>query len=78
MRAILSGKQPKVKKTTVDLGAKGSFKVKKGALHRALGIPESQKIGQARIKAALKSKNPETRKEASSAEGLTHMRKGSK
>lgn len=64
------------KKTeTVSLGKKGSFKVRKGALHRALGVPEGQKLGQARIKAALHSKNPETRREAASAEGLTHMRK---
>lgn len=28
----------------VDLGAKGSFKVKKGALHRALGVPQGEKI----------------------------------
>ena len=62
------------KKTeTVSLGKKGSFKVRKGALHRALGVPEGQKLGQARIKAALHSKNPQTRREAASAEGLTHM-----
>lgn len=28
----------------VDLGKKGSFKVHKGALHRALGVPEGKKI----------------------------------
>jgi len=64
------------KKTqTVSLGKKGSFKVKKGALHRALGVPQDEKIGQARIKTALHSKNPQTRREAASAEGLTHMGK---
>jgi hypothetical protein len=67
-------KKSKVEK--VDLGKKGSFNVRKGALHRALGIPESEKIGQARIKAAEHSKNPETRREAISAAGLTHMKKG--
>jgi hypothetical protein len=78
MKAILSGSKPKAKKTvTVDLGKKGSFPVKKGKLHRALGIPEGQKIGQARIRKALKSSDPATRREAASAEGLTHM-KGSK
>jgi len=64
------------KKTeTVALGKKGSFKVRKGALHRALGVPEGQKLGQGRIKAALHSKSPETRRMAASAEGLTHMGK---
>lgn len=34
-----------IKKThKVDLGHKGSFNVKKGALHRALGVPEGTKI----------------------------------
>ena len=60
-------------KHKVDLGDKGSFSVRKGALHRALGIPEDEKIGQKRISAAMHSKNPETRKEARSAKGLTHM-----
>jgi hypothetical protein len=58
----------------VDLGKKGSFTVHKGALHRALGIPEGETIGQKRIKAAEHSKNPETRREAVSAAGLTHMK----
>lgn len=66
----------KVKIQKVKLGKKGSFNIRKGALHRALGIPEGEKIGQKRIKAALHSKNPETRREAVSAEGLTHMKKG--
>ena len=60
----------------VSLGKKGNFTVRKGALHRALGIPEGENIGQTRIKAALHSSNPETRREAASAEGLTHMKKG--
>lgn len=77
MKAILSGEKPK-KTTTVDLGKKGSFKLKKGALHKKLGIPAGEKIGQARIKKALKSSDPATRREAAAAEGLTHMRKGSK
>lgn len=29
---------------TVNLGSKGSFKEHPGALHRALGIPEGEKI----------------------------------
>lgn len=66
----------KTKVQKVKLGKRGSFTVRKGALHRALGIPEGEKIGQTRIKAALHSSSPETRREARSAEGLTHMKKG--
>lgn len=32
------------KKHKVDLGEKGGFTVNKGGLHRALGIPEGQKL----------------------------------
>lgn len=63
------------KTQTVSLGKKGSFKIRKGALHRALGVPEGQKIGQARIEAAENSSKPSVRKMARSAEGLTHMGK---
>lgn len=63
----------KYKTEKVNLGKKGSFKVKKGALHRALGVPEGEKLGQARIKSALNSKSPSVRRMAASAEGLTHM-----
>lgn len=66
----------KTKVQKVSLGKKGSFKIRKGALHRSLGVPEGQKIGATRIKAALHSKNPETRKEARSARGLTAMHHG--
>lgn len=64
------------KKQSVDLGKKGKFSVRPGALHRALGVPVGEKLGPSRIKAALHSSNPETRREAASAEGLTHMKKG--
>lgn len=36
-------------RTKVDLGDKGSFSVHKGALHRALGIPEGQKIPASKL-----------------------------
>lgn len=68
-------KKGKVKVEKVNLGKKGSFNVRKGALHRALGIPEKEKIGETRIRKAERSKNPEVRAEAHSAEGLTHMKK---
>lgn len=32
------------KTKTVNLGSKGSFKEHPGALHRALGVPEDEKI----------------------------------
>ncbi len=32
------------KKHKVDLGSKGSFEVKKGGLHEALGVPQGQKL----------------------------------
>jgi hypothetical protein len=65
----------KTKVQTVDLGKKGSFKVRKGALHKALGVPEDEAIGQERIRKAMNSKNPEIRKMAESAAGLTSMKK---
>jgi hypothetical protein len=65
----------KTKVEEVKLGKKADFKVRKGALHRALGIPQDEKIGESRMRAALKSKNPETRKEARSGLGLAAMAK---
>lgn len=64
------------KKQKVNLGKKGSFSVRPGALHRALGVPVGEKLGQARIGAALHSSNPRIRRMAASAKGLTHMKKG--
>jgi hypothetical protein len=42
----------------------------KGALHRALGVPEGKKIPAAKLAAASKSSNPRIRKEASLAKTL--------
>jgi hypothetical protein len=39
----------KKKTQNVDLGSKGSFKVHKGALHRALGVPEGDKIPTSKL-----------------------------
>lgn len=63
-----------VKKQTVDLGKAGSFTVRKGALHRALGVPEGQKIPASKLAAASKSKNPKVRRMAASAKGFAKMR----
>lgn len=63
----------KSKTETVSLGKKGNFKVKKGALHKALGVPEGEKLGQARIDKAEHSSKPSVRRMAASAKGLTAM-----
>lgn len=72
---ILSGRKAKPKVKVIDLGKKGKFNIRKGALHRALGITEGTKIPHERIVAALKDKRPEVRKMARSALGLEGMRK---
>ena len=69
-RHVMGGK----KTQTVKLGKKGSFKIRKGALHRALGVPEGEKIGKTRMRAALKSKKPSVRKMARSGLGLSAMK----
>ena len=66
----------KGKVQTVSLGKKGSFKVHKGALHRALGVPEGQKLGASRINKALHSSSPSIQRMARSAKGLTAMHHG--
>ena len=58
----------------VDLGKKGGFSIHKGALHRALGVPEGQKIPAKKMAQARKSKNPHVRRMAASAAGLKAMR----
>ena len=57
----------------VDLGNKGSFDVKKGALHEMLHIPTDEKIPASRLESAEHSRNPLERKRARSAEGLKAM-----
>jgi hypothetical protein len=68
------GSKKKKKTQSVDLGEKGSFTTHPGKLHRALGIPEDETIGQERISKALHSNKPEVRRMAASAKGLTHMK----
>ncbi len=62
----------------VNLGSKGSFTVRKGALHRALGVPEGQKIPAARLEQASNSSNPKVRRMAASAKGFKAMHHGSR
>ncbi len=46
-----------------------------GALHRSLGVPQGEKIPASKMKAALHSRNPMTRKRAALAQTLGKMRK---
>jgi len=71
----MAGKLYERKTKKVDLGKAGSWTSHPGRLHRELGIPEGQKIGQARERKALNSSNPQTRRDARSAIGYAHMGK---
>jgi hypothetical protein len=44
-----------------------------GALHKTLGVPEGEKIPQAKLNAAANSSNPTTRKRANLAKTLSGM-----
>lgn len=50
-----------------------SMHMKKGALHKALGVPEGQKIPPAKLAAAKHSSNPLTRRRAILAGTLKKM-----
>jgi capsid protein len=65
-----------MKSHNVDLGKKGSFHVKEGALHQMLHVSEGEKIGQARMRKATHSKNPTLRKRAIAGLGLSAMHHG--
>ncbi len=49
--------------------------IKKGALHRALHVPQGEKIPEDKLEAAEHSENPKIRKEASLAETLKGFHK---
>ena len=49
--------------------------LKKGALHKELGVPESKKIPEKKLKKAEHSKNPTERKRAVLAETLKGFKK---
>ena len=74
--AATKGSKLPMKTSHVDLGKKGGFAIKEGALHSMLHVPEDKPLGQDRIKAATHSKNSLERKRAVSALGLTHMYRG--
>lgn len=60
-------------KQTVDLGEKGRFQIRKGALHRALGIPEDETI-PASEKQSHKGDSPKLRRMKASAKGFAAMK----
>ena len=49
--------------------------MKKGALHKELGVPQGQKIPESALQKAMHSANPTERKRASLAETLKKMHK---
>lgn len=75
MLNALMGKPKKVKVTVVQVGRGKSFDIHKGKLHKALGLDPKKPIPQAKLDAALKSKDPEIRRMAASAKGLEGMKK---
>ncbi|MGC9199552.1 MAG: hypothetical protein ACP5E5_11550 [Acidobacteriaceae bacterium] len=63
-----------MKMERVNLGKKGSFEIKKGALHEQLGIPLGETIPEEVLKAAEHSKDGLLRRRAIAAEGFRRMR----
>ncbi|MFL6427790.1 MAG: hypothetical protein ACJ71S_06060 [Acidobacteriaceae bacterium] len=72
MTKLYPEKKPKTE--NVDLGSKGSFTVKKGALHSMLGIAQDKTIPKTREEAAAKSSNPTLKRRAISALGFRAMK----
>lgn len=71
----MAGKLYDPKRTKkVDLGSAGSWTSHPGRLHRELGVAQGKTIGHARKEAALKSRNPQTRRDARSALGYEGMK----
>ncbi|HEY2811755.1 MAG TPA: hypothetical protein VGJ00_10265 [Rhabdochlamydiaceae bacterium] len=49
--------------------------MKKGALHKSLGVPEGKKIPEKKLERAEHSKNPTLRRRANLAATLSKLRK---
>jgi hypothetical protein len=64
-----------VKQKTVNLGSKGSFSVKPGALHKDLGIPLGEAIPKSKEEAASHGSG-KTARRARAALGFRAMNKG--
>lgn len=60
-------------KEPVDLGKKGSFTVKKGALHSMLGVPQGQKIPTSDLQ-SKPSDSPLLKRRKASAKGFKAMK----
>jgi hypothetical protein len=60
-------------KEPVDLGKKGSFTVKKGALHSMLGVPQGQKIPASDLQ-SKPSDSPLLKRRKASAKGFKAMK----
>jgi hypothetical protein len=60
---------------TVNLGSKGSFKEHPGALHRALGVPQGEKIPAAE-KQPEPGDSEHLKRMKASARGFASMKKG--
>lgn len=73
--AAIKGFKAAHKATQVNLGKKGSFSLHKGALHRALGVPEGENIPAKKMAQARHSKSQHVRNMARSAKGLKAMGK---
>ena len=71
----MAGLFDKLKSKKVVLGSAGSWTSHPGRLHRELGVPQGEKLGTARIDAALDSKDAQTRRDARSAKGYAGMRR---
>jgi hypothetical protein len=71
MAGLYESRKPK----KVDLGSKGSWTSHPGRLRKELGVPQGEKLGGARIEAALDSSNPQTRRDARAAKGYAGMRR---
>lgn len=59
-------------KENVDLGKKGSFPVKKGALHSMLGVPQGQKLSESELQPSA-GDSPLLRRRKASAKGFRAM-----
>jgi hypothetical protein len=64
-----------MKKKTVDLGSKGSFQEKPGALHAMLHVPEGQKLSASEI-APKPGDSTLLRRRKASAAGFRAMKHG--
>lgn len=62
-------------KEKVDLGKKGSFSVKKGALHSMLGVPQGQKLSESEL-TPKPTDSPLLRHRKASAKGFRAMNHG--